>query len=94
MSRVKPPPSHAGLHGRRHRIRPAGQSVPTMSRRRFGVSASSSALCRAKDSHANCNQPISEVATAVGFDDQGQLARPFRREVSVTPLQYRWERWT
>jgi AraC family transcriptional regulator len=47
---------------------------------------------RAKDLLANSALPISDVAAAVGYDDQGQLARLFRREVGVTPSRYRQER--
>jgi AraC family transcriptional regulator len=47
---------------------------------------------RAKDLLANSTLPISDVAAAVGYEDQGQLARLFRREVGITPSQYRRER--
>ncbi len=47
---------------------------------------------RAKDLLANTTLPICDVAAAIGYDDQGQLARLFRREVGVTPSQYRRER--
>jgi AraC family transcriptional regulator len=47
---------------------------------------------RAKDLLANSTLTISDVAAAVGYDDQGQLARLFRSEVGVTPSQYRRER--
>jgi AraC family transcriptional regulator len=47
---------------------------------------------RAQDLLANSTLPISDVAAAVGYDDQGQLARLFRREVGATPSQYRRER--
>jgi AraC family transcriptional regulator len=47
---------------------------------------------RAMDLLANSRLSISDVAAAVGYDDQGQLARLFRREVGVTPSQYRRER--
>lgn len=46
---------------------------------------------RAKDLLANTAMPLSDVAAAIGYDDQGQLARLFRREVGVTPSQYRRE---
>ncbi len=35
---------------------------------------------------------ISEVASAVGYDDQGQLARLFRHEVGTPPSRYRRDR--
>jgi AraC family transcriptional regulator len=44
---------------------------------------------RAKDMLANSSLSISDVAAAVGYHDQGQLARLFRRQVGVTPSQYR-----
>jgi AraC family transcriptional regulator len=47
---------------------------------------------RAKDLLANSPLSISDVAAAVGYDDQGQLARLFRIQVGVTPSQYRRER--
>jgi AraC family transcriptional regulator len=47
---------------------------------------------RAKDLLANSTLSMSDVAAAIGYDDQGQLARLFRREVGVTPSQYRRER--
>jgi AraC family transcriptional regulator len=47
---------------------------------------------RAKDLLADSALPLSDVAAAIGYDDQGQLARLFRREVGVTPTQYRRER--
>jgi AraC family transcriptional regulator len=46
----------------------------------------------AKNLLANSPKSISDVVAAVGYDDQGQLARLFRREVGVTPSQYRRER--
>ncbi len=46
---------------------------------------------RAKDLLANSPPSISDVAAAVGYDDQGQLAKLFRKEVGVTPSQYRRE---
>jgi AraC family transcriptional regulator len=47
---------------------------------------------RAKNLLVDTGLPISDVAAAVGYEDQGQLARLFRREVGVTPSQYRRER--
>jgi AraC family transcriptional regulator len=47
---------------------------------------------RAKELLANSTLPISDVAAAVGYEDQGQLARLFRREVGATPSHYRRER--
>jgi AraC family transcriptional regulator len=47
---------------------------------------------RAKQLLANSPLSIADVAAAVGYDDQGQLARRFRREVGVTPSRYRQDR--
>ncbi len=47
---------------------------------------------RAKELLAGSPLSIADVAAAVGYDDQGQLARLFRREVGITPSQYRRER--
>jgi AraC family transcriptional regulator len=49
-------------------------------------------IVRAKDLLANSAMSISDVAAAVGYDDQGQLARLFRREIGTTPSHYRRER--
>lgn len=43
-------------------------------------------------SQANGRLPISDIAAAVGYDDPVQLTRLFRREVGITPSQYRRER--
>ena len=47
---------------------------------------------RAKEMLAHSSAAISEVASAVGYEDQSQLARLFRKEVGVTPSQYRTSR--
>jgi AraC family transcriptional regulator len=47
---------------------------------------------RAKDLLANSHRSIADVAAAVGYTDQSQLARLFRKEVGMTPLAYRRER--
>lgn len=47
---------------------------------------------RAKELLEASSLPISEIALAVGYDDQGQLARLFRKEVGTTPSQYRRDR--
>jgi AraC-like DNA-binding protein len=44
---------------------------------------------RAKDLLDNTRLPISDIAAAVGYDDQGQLARLFRNEVGISPSHYR-----
>jgi len=44
---------------------------------------------RAKELLANTMMPIGEVAAAVGYDDQSQLARLFQREIGVSPTGYR-----
>jgi transcriptional regulator of acetoin/glycerol metabolism/AraC-like DNA-binding protein len=36
------------------------------------------------------NQPLSEIALAVGFSDHSHFARHFRRQVGVTPSTARW----
>jgi len=46
---------------------------------------------RAKDLLANTMMRIGEVAAAVGYGDQSQLARLFQREVGVSPTKYRRE---
>lgn len=47
---------------------------------------------RAKDLLANTTLPIGDVAAAVGYHDQSQLARLFQREVGTSPSSYRRER--
>ena len=47
---------------------------------------------RAKDLLANSPLSISDVAAAVGYEDQSQLARLFRKDVGLTPSQYRTTR--
>jgi AraC family transcriptional regulator len=47
---------------------------------------------RAKELLATTDLPISSVAAAVGYEDQGYLARLLRREIGVTPARYRRER--
>ncbi|MEI8146343.1 MAG: AraC family transcriptional regulator [Alphaproteobacteria bacterium] len=47
---------------------------------------------RAKELLEASHLPISEIALAVGYDDQGQLARLFRKEAGTTPSQYRRDR--
>lgn len=49
-------------------------------------------LNRAKALLANTQLSILEVALSVGYDSQQGLARLFRRELGVTPSQYRQER--
>jgi len=44
---------------------------------------------RAKDLLANSTLTVGEIAAAVGYEDQSQLARLFRREVGLTPSDYR-----
>jgi LacI family transcriptional regulator len=38
---------------------------------------------------AETNQPISQVALALGFEGVEHFARYFRREMQMTPLTYR-----
>jgi len=47
---------------------------------------------RAKELLANTMMPIGDVAAAVGYGDQSQLARLFQREIGVSPTKYRRER--
>jgi len=47
---------------------------------------------RAKDLLANSTLSIAAISAAVGYDDQGQLARLFRKEVGISPSHYRRER--
>ena len=49
-------------------------------------------IARAKDLLAKSALAISDVAAAVGYEDQSQLARRFRKEVGLTPSQYRTAR--
>jgi YesN/AraC family two-component response regulator len=51
-------------------------------------------LTRYRINHArqllsDTNQPITEIALAVGFSDSGYFSRVFRREVGVSPEAYR-----
>ncbi len=47
---------------------------------------------RARDMLATTGDSLAEIAFAVGFADQGHLARHFRRMLGVTPGQYRRSR--
>ena len=44
---------------------------------------------KATDLLNNTDMPISEVAWCVGFDDQSNFGRMFRRNAGVSPLQFR-----
>ncbi|MES2948554.1 MAG: AraC family transcriptional regulator [Pseudomonadota bacterium] len=44
---------------------------------------------RAKLLLTECHMPLSEVAQSVGFADQSQFTRTFRRHAGVTPASYR-----
>ena len=49
-------------------------------------------IARAKDLLAKSALAISDVAAAVGYEDQSQLARLFRKDVGLTPSQFRMAR--
>src|SRR5262249_28522519 len=45
---------------------------------------------RAKEMLTGTDQPLSEIALAVGFSDHSHFARHFRRLVGITPSAARW----
>ncbi len=47
---------------------------------------------RAKALLADTRMSIADIAAEVGYEDQGQLARLFRREVGASPSRYRRDR--
>jgi transcriptional regulator GlxA family with amidase domain len=46
-------------------------------------------LEEAKQMLESCNQPIEAIANEVGYEDAGFFSRLFRRNVNLTPAQYR-----
>jgi AraC-like DNA-binding protein len=49
-------------------------------------------LKRARELLTVTDLPLSEIARAAGFSDQGHLARHFRRQVGVSPSRFRWSK--
>jgi transcriptional regulator GlxA family with amidase domain len=45
---------------------------------------------RTQELLASTNQPVSEIAGAVGFADQSHCTRRFREHIGITPSRYRW----
>jgi AraC-like DNA-binding protein len=45
---------------------------------------------RAQQMLAQTSLPLSEIAYATGFSDQGHLARHFRHMIGTTPREFRW----
>jgi transcriptional regulator GlxA family with amidase domain len=45
---------------------------------------------RAREMLVQTNLPLAEIAFAVGFFDQGHLARHFRHLLGKTPREFRW----
>jgi len=45
---------------------------------------------RAREMLVQTNLPLAEIAFAVGFFDQGHLARHFRHMLGTTPREFRW----
>ena len=45
---------------------------------------------RAQEMLVQTDLPLAEIAFAVGFFDQGHLARHFRQRLGTTPREFRW----
>lgn len=46
-------------------------------------------IAHAREILANSNDPLSEVALCLGFSDQSHFCRTFKKQVGLSPLQYR-----
>jgi AraC-like DNA-binding protein len=49
-------------------------------------------LQRARELLTGADLPLSEIARATGFSDQGHLARHFRQRVGMSPSMFRWSK--
>jgi AraC-like DNA-binding protein len=68
---------------------PITSAAPSSRRPRLGRSAMQRRLERAKTLLRRTRQPLALIAQEVGFADQSHLTTIFRREMNVTPGQFR-----
>jgi AraC-like DNA-binding protein len=61
--------------------------------RHFGVSVGEFVRLRrielAREMLANSNQPLSDLALHLGFSDQSHFCRTFKKQTSLSPMEYR-----